>query len=332
MKKLMTFLVVMICLQTMAQRTSPIRIRNADPEFEAATKSILEKMKEVFSYANGFKDALPVKTKSYYGTVGYFQNTNAANGVIFYNAASKISYFIGAGTRLKYASMTAEGSTLGLPASDLKNVRSGVDKNFGIYVTFENGAICTPPGKPAIAIVSPVYGKYNNMGGPASRLGWPTMEWSSFVGRANEYYQLFQGGAFWGNKNTAYSIYGAVAKKFNKSIHGMPLEDEKGNSVMNMATQKFEKGTIVYGTKTGAWFVQGGILQKWYDLGGGGVNNTTGLPTSEQVVNGSMIAQNFEKGLMLSVNGKVTFVPDDNEKNKTENNKIRETIRIPGKQ
>ena len=112
----------------------------------------------------------------------------------------------------------------------------------------------------------------------------------------------------------------------------MPLEDEKGNSVMNMATQKFEKGTIVYGTKTGAWFVQGGILQKWYDLGGGGVNNTTGLPTSEQAVNISMLAQNFEKGLMLSVNGKVTFVPDDNEKNKSENNKIRETIRIPGKQ
>ena len=322
----------MMCLQTMAQTPPPIRRKNADPELDAATKSITEKMKEVLNTANGFKDASPVKTKSYYGTVGYFLNTNGANGVIFYNATSKMSYFIGGGTRLKYASMTAEGGTLGLPASDIKNVRSGVDKNFGIYATFENGAICTPPGKPAIAIVSPVYGKYNNMGGAASQLGWPTMEWSSFLGRPNEYFQTFQGGAFWGNKDIAYSMHGAIAKKFNKGIHGMPLEDEKGNSVMNLATQKFEKGTIVYGPKTGAWFVQGAILQKWYDLGGGGVNNTTGLPTGEQAVSATITAQNFEKGLMLLVNGKVTFVPDDTDKNKSDNNKIRQTIRIPGKQ
>lgn len=331
MKKLLTGLFILMCLQTMAQTPPQIRRRNTDPELDAATQSILEKMKEVFGSANGFKDASPVKTKSLYGTVGYFQNTNGANGVIFFNAASKISYFIGGGTRLKYASITAEGGTLGLPASDIKNVRSGVDKNFGLYATFEGGAICTPAGKPAIAIVNPVYHKYNNMGGPASELGWPTMEWSSFLGRANEYFQTFQGGAFWGNKDNAYSMHGAVAKKFNKSIHGMPLEDQKGNSVMNMSTQKFEKGTIVYGPKTGAWFVQGAILQKWYELGGGGVNNTTGLPTGDQAGNETMTAQNFEKGLMLLVNGKVTFVPDDSEKNKSDNNKIRQTIRIPGK-
>ena len=41
-----------------------------------------------------------------------------------------------------------------------------------------------------------------------------------------------------------------------------------------------------------------------------------------------MTAQNFEKGLMLLVNGKVTFVPDDNEKNTEENNKIRQTNKL----
>jgi uncharacterized protein with LGFP repeats len=318
--------------QSIAQ-PPPIRQKgNTDPLFAEAKKSNELKMKEVLAIANGFKDLNPVKVKSKYDTDGYYQATNGGDGYIFYIAKLKTSVFSYGVIRKKHVELGLEQGVLGFPTADSKTVKSGFSKATVVYAPFENGAICFKPGMQPIAILPAAIWKYNNMNGPQSDLGYPTSEYTSFLGRDNQYFQNFENGAFWGDKDKAYSMHGAIWKKFNVAKHGMPVEDEKGNSVMHAATLKCAKGTIVWGEKSGAWFIQEPFLAEWYKLGSVAPDSKTGMPTSDPSVGDAMTAQNFEKGLMLLVSGKVTFVPDDSEKNKADNNKIRQTIRIPGKQ
>lgn len=336
MRKIIYCLVLFITVkQAIAQNPPPIHKQEVDKVTQAAIKMTERKMVDVLKAANGFKDATVTKTKGKYIPTAFYRNTNGADGIIYAYSSdntgmntSFLGYFLHSDIRKKYTELGAENSYLGLPNSDITNVRSGADKYFGLYSTFENGCISKIPNTPACAVSGDVYHKYVNMGGPASQIGFPTSNWTSFLGRNNQFFQTFQGGTFWSDGKTVYLMHGAILKKWNITAYGLPLEDVKGNSVFNMESQKFEKGTIVSGTKTGAWLMKGAILNKWYELG----LATCGLPISEEATNGSMTAQNFEKGLMLLVNGKASFVADDNEKNKTDNNKIRQTIRIPGKQ
>lgn len=338
MRKLFCLISLIICLQQLqAQSPPPIRGGNIDKETEAAIKMTERKMIEVLKMGNGFKDATVTKTKGKYIPTAFYRNTNGADGIIYAYSSDNTSmntsflgYFIHGDIRKKYFEVGAEKSDLGLPVSDLTNIRSGANQYFGLYSTFENGAICKAANTPSCVITGLIYQKYKNMGGPTSQMGFAISNYASFLGRTNQYFQTFQGGSFWGNGKTAYMMHGDILKKWNVSTYGLPLEDIKGNSVFSMESQRFEKGTIISGTKTGAWLVKDPILNKWNELGG--VAGICGLPISEEATNGSITAQNFEKGLMLLVNGKVSFVADDNEKNKTDNNKIRQKIRIPGKQ
>ena len=326
------FMFSMLGLQTMVASSSQ-SFAQVDYVKEMARRSISQKLEEVLSSANGLKDADPIKTTGVNNNTGYYQNTNNNDGIIYWFDVYRESTYTYGSIRKKYTELGAEKSQLGFPTSDIRtSVKSGADSNIAVYAAFENGQIIQHAGHPPYAVVGIIFRKYGNMGGHSSVLGFPMSRWQSFLGRKNQYFQMFQGGAFWGDGlGNAWVMHGPILKKWDKAKHGLPLEDLKGNSVLNMQSQKFEKGVLVHSAKTGAWFVQGDFLQKWYALGGGGVNTTTGLPISDEVGGALYVAQDFEKGLMIFANGEAKFLPDNSEKNKSDNNKTRQTIRLPGK-
>jgi hypothetical protein len=301
-----------------------------DETLVAATESIQAKMKDVVNKANGFKDDKLTEVINSTKVKGYYRNTNNADGAIYYNPVRKKSVFIYGEVRKFYDSQGGCASYMDYPVSDVTIVKSGIGGEVGQQAVFENACITINPQRKLQVVFGQVYEKYRSVGGATSNLGFAASDRVKYT--SNSYAQLFDGGMIITNNNDAFIVKGKIREKYNYKDCGLPMADattEKGNSIMVFIvnTQKFEKYVIVSSTRTPACFVKNEIYKKWMTYGNT-VNNTCGLPTSDAADNGSMTAQNFEKGLMLLVNGKVTFVPDDNEKNTEENNKIRETNKL----
>lgn len=301
-----------------------------DEALVAATESIQSKMKEVVGKANGFKDDKLNETYNSAKNKGYYRNTNNADGAIYYNPLRKKSVFIYGAIRKYFDSQGGTDSYLNFPVNDLSVLKSGFDGQYGEFSSFEDACISVNAKKELHAVFGLIYEKYRNMGGPSSKLGFALSDQVKYS--TSSYAQIFEGGMIIRNKTAAFLVTGKIKEKYNYADCGLPLEDavsEKVDSkVVSFATtQKFEKYVIVSSTKTPACFVKNEIYKKWMTYGNA-INNSCGLPTSDAADNSSLVAQNFENGLMLLVNGKVTFVPDDNEKNTEDNNKIRQTIKL----
>jgi uncharacterized protein with LGFP repeats len=301
-----------------------------DAGIVAATESIMAKMKEVVIKANGFKDDKLTEVFNSTKVKGYYRNTNGANGIIYYNTARKKSIFIYGEIRKFYDSQGGSDSYIDYPVNDITNVKSGFDGQYGEYAMFEGACITVNSKRKLQVVFGSIYEKYRTLGAALSNLGFPVSDRVKYT--TSSYAQVFDGGMIITNNNAAFSVLGSIFRKYTYADCGLPLDDatsEKANSkvVFTVTTQHFEKNVIVSSTKTSPCFVKNDIYKKWMTYGNS-INNSCGLPTSDAVDNGAMTAQNFENGLMLSVNGKVTFVPDDNEKNTQENNKIRQTNKL----
>ena len=310
------------------QKISPVIQLNQG--LVTATESIMAKMKEVVNKANGFKDDKLTEVFNSAKIKGYYRNTNAVNGVIYYNPVRKKSVFIYGDIRNFFDTQGGCDSYIDFPVNDMSIVKSGFDGQYGENATFENACITVNASRKLYPVFGLIYEKYRTLGGVSSNLGFTASDRVNYT--KTSYAQVFDGGIIIANNNTAFTISGSMYKKYNYAACGLPLADattEKANNkvVFTVTTQKFEKNTIISSTKTPACLVKNEIYKKWI-LYGNSIENSCGLPTSDAVDNGAMTAQNFEKGLMLLVNGKVTFVPDDNEKNAEENNKIRQQNKL----
>jgi hypothetical protein len=307
-----------------------IPITQLDGEIVAATESILAKMQEVVNKANGFKDNKLTEVYNSSKVKGYYRNTNNLNGAIYYNTFRKKSVFIYGEIRKFFDSQGSSNSYIDFPVNDIAILKSGFDGQYGEYAMFEGACITIDSKKKLQAVFGYIYDRYRSLGGVTSKLGFPISERVKYT--SNAYAQLFEGGMIVNSGINSFLITGKIKEKFNYQDCGLPLADansEKANSlvVLMVNTQKFEKNVIVGSSKTPACFVKNEIYKKWITYGNS-TSNGCGLPISDAADNGSLIAQNFEKGLMLMVNGKVTFVPDDNEKNAEENNKIRQQNKL----
>jgi hypothetical protein len=301
-------------------------------DYVAAFKSINEKMKDVLTKGNGFKDAQLTPMNNPKGIPGYYRNTNNNNGVIINSHKDITSYFLYSETRKKYFSLGAENSAIGYPTSDEKFLESKPTNKYGYYTLFDNGCFSSLTKNNIYVVSGVLFDKYANMGGPTSSLGFAISNMVNYVNGFNA--QRFENGMVIANNYDAFYISGAIAQRYNLKDCGLPTADpvtEKNQSqiVHIITSQSFEKGAIITSNKKGTFFMPKAIYNKWLTYGSTGNANTCGLPTSEAAVSATMTAQNFEKGLMLLVNGKATFVPDDNPKNQHDNNKIRKTIKFP---
>ncbi len=309
-----------------------IPITQLDGEIVAATESILAKMQEVVNKANGFKDNKLTEVFNSSKLKGYYRNTNNNNGAIYYNSFRKKSVFIYGEIRKFFDSQGGTESYIDFPVNDITTSKSGFDGQYGEYAMFEGACIAIDSKKKLQAVFGYIYDRYRNLGTVTSKLGFPISERVKYS--SSSYAQMFEGGMIVTSGSNSFLITGRMKEKYNYQDCGLPLGDaitEKANSmvVMMVTTQKFEKCVIVSSSKTPACFVKNEIYKKWITYGNS-TSNSCGLPTSDAAENGSLLAQNFEKGLMLLVNGKVTFVPDDNEKNTEENNKIRQQSKLGG--
>lgn len=232
----------------------------------------------------------------------------------------------------KYETVGAEQSSLGLLKSDISKKRSGVSKNFCLYAEFEGGAIVKPAGidKKASAIRGVIYQRWKDLGGVEGEMGAALTDWQSFLGRKDQYFQTFEGGVFWTNTQAAYFLSNKVAKKFNMATMGMPMEDEKGNSILNMSSVKCEKGVLVYERSTGVHFIKNNIADKWYAVNKGKNFAVSGFPTSDEIkMPGGIDFQSFQKGIIAVIGNEIKYYGD--ETNKAGNDKMRQQIRIPEK-
>lgn len=112
--------------------------------------------------------------------------------------------------------------------------------------------------------------------------------------------QYFKNGrVYWSKSTGARFVKGAILTAYKKqnthrSSIGYP---SSGQIKTKTATyQKFQKGRIVWSSKTGAKTVKGAILTRWVKAGGTG--SKVGIPTGNQYKSGKNIRQNFTKGYM----------------------------------
>jgi trimeric autotransporter adhesin len=182
-------------------------------------------------------------------------------------------------------------SALGLPVSD--EAPAGPS---GRMSTFEDGRIyyTTPTG--AQAVSSTIANRYEALGGPASRLGFPTADESALDtgGRM----ATFQGGRiYWSSATGSRPLYnGPIATRYDAlggpRLLGVPTGDEV--AVGSGRVTPFEKGRVYWSSATGASGVWGAIGARYDSLGG--PTGRLGFPTVDETrVAGGVVAA-FQNG------------------------------------
>ena len=99
----------------------------------------------------------------------------------------------------------------------------------------------------------------------------------------------------------ACAVYGSIFKKYvnlgaEKSLLGLPITDETGTPDGIGRFNHFEKGSIYWTAKTGAFEVHGGIKDKWKKLGW--EKSFLGYPITDEIKTPDTIGRynHFEKG------------------------------------
>lgn len=118
------------------------------------------------------------------------------------------------------------------------------------------------------------------------------------------YYQTFKNGKVYYSKKTGahFVKYGTFnnaysSAKSEKGVLGYPTSEIKNFKYRSGGSyQSFEKGLIIYSSKTGARVLTGTALSKWKSLGW--ERSKLKLPTSGQYKSGKYYKQKFEKGYM----------------------------------
>jgi uncharacterized protein with LGFP repeats len=203
----------------------------------------------------------------------------------------------------EYRAVGGPTGVLGYPVTD----EEGVDDGVGRVSTFTGGGIWFTVPTGAHEVHGAIGGRYAELGGPASVLGYPVTDEqgvSDGVGRVS----TFTGGGIWFTVPTgAHEVHGAILGDYRAvggptGVLGYPVTDELGNpdGVGRRSNFAGSGGASIYFTvATGAHDVYGAIWQRWgqqgWELG------PLGYPVDdEHAVPGGGLRCDFQGGSLSS--------------------------------
>jgi uncharacterized protein with LGFP repeats len=184
----------------------------------------------------------------------------------------------------RYEQLHETRGVLGFPTRDLVTPITGAD-----LVHFQNGALYRFRSDPVLALTGAIYDVWIDNTGAKGPLGVPTASVSPTRPAGGTYALFANGSIFAGNGMSPRAMWGAVAAKYQALRYfsgkmGFPTSGMMALTSVDGAAvtvMKYQTGTIVQVSETGAFGVWGPINTAW--LAAGGVAGPLGVPTSDVV-------------------------------------------------
>ncbi len=222
-------------------------------------------------------------------------------GAIMYHSSIGMAFEIHGSIYQQYK-RSNQKTTLGFLVSDEVNTT----KTGGRKSLFSKGGIYWSRDTGAVSVLGQIYIDYESMG-ESRDLGFP-IKTATNVTQGKE--QLFQKVRMYHKRGEAHAfeVHGAILDQYLKSgginRWGFPVTNEsdikKGNSVIGKFSE-FERATIYWSKKTGAWEVHGDIRTKYMRMKG--PLSELGFPTSNEIdipnFAGAGRMNTFQKGSIL---------------------------------
>ncbi|MGN5237872.1 MULTISPECIES: alpha/beta hydrolase-fold protein [unclassified Rhodococcus (in: high G+C Gram-positive bacteria)] len=169
----------------------------------------------------------------------------------------------------------------------------------GSVQDFRHGRVFSS-GSTAVPVAGAIGGKYQSVGGPAGRLGYPTTEERGTADGRGRFNHFQNGAIYWTPEHGARAVQGAIFEEWKKQGWeagplGYPVLDEVGTPDQRGSVQGFEIGAMYWTEATGANAVLGKILGKYGELGY--ETGVLGYPkSSEHVIKDDGRFSEFEHG------------------------------------
>ncbi|WP_082368874.1 GDSL-type esterase/lipase family protein [Arthrobacter sp. ERGS1:01] len=151
---------------------------------------------------------------------------------------------------------------------------------------FAGGSIVWSPATGAKYLNGAIEAAWKRAGGRGSSLGYPLQNPRPLV--QNGAYQLFEGGAiYWTTKTGAQISKGGIRTSwgrmgFERGALGYPLNNETNGYKKGGVYQRYQGGTMIWSSKTGALTLTPGQIQNRYNALGG-PDGILGHPVGEKV-------------------------------------------------
>lgn len=200
-------------------------------------------------------------------------------------------------TKFYYANTAKTGAPTTEERCGLKN--KGCFRKFqkdSIHWSSASGAHFTKAG-------GPIQRQWRDQSYERGRLGYPVDEEFALRYRIGGTAQNFTGGTvIHSSASEAWSLVGGIGGKWKssgweRSSLKLPITNEKCGLVRGGCFQKFERGSIHWSSRTGAWITKGAIQRAWgtqkWERG------RLGYPKGDEYAKGAEVRQNFEGGYIL---------------------------------
>jgi hypothetical protein len=173
---------------------------------------------------------------------------------------------IGDAIEQKYLAMGGVSSFLGPSVGVVYQVGTGWGQNYA------NGAIYWSPGTGAHEVHGAILGHYQQLGGPAGALGFPTTDETGTPDTVGRYNHFQYGAMYWTPVTGAHEVLGWICAEWEalgweRSVVGYPITDETATPDGIGRFNHFQSGSIYWTPATGAHEVHGAIRSEWASLG-----------------------------------------------------------------
>ena len=192
-----------------------------------------------------------------------------------------------------YDALQGEAGALGYPISDRYPTANG-----GWTQAFQNGRVHTSPTTGAFAVLAPISGAYDALGGEGGALGYPVS--SRYATPGNGWTQAFQNGRIHYSPSTgAHAVLTPISPAYDalrgeSGALGYPISDRYPTANGGW-TQAFQNGRVHTSPTTGAYAVLAPVSSAYDALGGEG--GELGYPVGDRVATpGGGYRQEFERG------------------------------------
>ena len=168
----------------------------------------------------------------------------------------------------KHAELGGGRSVLGRATAPERAIAGGRVRPFG------GGAVYWSAASGAHEVHGDIVAAYKKAKGPAGVLGFPTTDEQPGAIRGARR-SRFEGGTIYASAATGpHEVHGEICRQYRRleedgGLLGLPTTDELAAPAAGRR-QEFQKGTIYFSTRTGAFEVHGAIRARYLELGGPG--------------------------------------------------------------
>lgn len=230
------------------------------------------------------------------------------------NPNPAIYWKLSTGARLVVGSIHAQYETMNTTAGIHgypRNSESTTPNGRAQYNDFENGGIYWSGATGAHSVYGAIYGTWSRLGWEAGPLGLPTTSERATADGRGRYNDFEVGSIYWTPGTGAHEVRGSIRTKWiglgaERSVLRFPTTNELGTPDRVGRFNHFERGSIYWTPRTGAWEVHGLIRDEWARRGW--ERSSLGYPVSDEFAVPGGRRSNFQRGYIEWVNGRINVV------------------------